>query len=189
MALASVMTGFSLEDVAVATYPTSGGTAVTWVDVPAVIEAGFQFDVGEVEQWGDDTLIDVYYHSQKGTITVKGTKISAAVLEKLSGLTGSTYSSVEYIDIGQTAELRPPYVMVKAKIPARTSSGTATYMTAIWYKTTVKTVWNSIPNAKRAELQEVTLEFRTFASSTDHHGDALSASVHGRLFFGNLALT
>lgn len=189
--MASVFTGFSLSAVyqKAREITPHGAGAITWTQVPAVIDAKFQLDVSSVEQWGDNKLIDMFYHSQKGKINVKGTKISTAALEVVTGQTASTYSSVDCLDIGTEDELVPPHVTVKALIPARDSAdGSAKKLTCLWYNTSVKTAWQNMPGATRAELVEVQLEYDTFASLYDHRGDPLAKEMHGRLFFGELAL-
>lgn len=178
MAGTKVVSGFGLRDVAVADVPTTGGTSPTWMDIPSVESAAFQLNVEEVEQWGDDKYQGTFYHSQKGTITVKSNKLAMEVLEKLSGNAVSTGSGgEESMYFGTDLELIPPRVMVRGIIPVRNEDGTAGEMTVYWFNCDVKTLWDNAPGGERAQLVELELQFNSFPSDQDEQGDALTGGV------------
>jgi hypothetical protein len=180
MAGTKVATAFGLKDVAIATRPTTGSTTPTWVDIPSVESAAFKLNIEEVEQYGDDSYQGAFYHSPKGQITVKGNKLSMKVFELLSGNTVSTSGTAEIIQFGTVDELIPPRVIVRATVGVRMEDGTAGEMTAYFYNTDVKTVWDSIPGGERAKLGEVNLMFNCYISTQDEKGDALATNAFGR---------
>lgn len=172
-------TGFGLRDVAIATVPTSPGTPPNWIDIPAVESAAFKLNVSEVEQYGDDQYLGTYYHSQKGSITVKATKLSMQVFEVLSGNSVGSAGGAESIFFGTTDELIPPRVMVRGITPVRLEDGSVGEMTSYWYNCDVKTVWDSLPGSERAKLVEVNLTFNSYISDQDHEGNPLSSPAFG----------
>ncbi len=133
----------------------------------------FKLDVGEVEQWGDDQYIQSWRHSQKGTITVKGNKLSVDVLEALSGNAASSPDTNVTMYIGTDVELVPPRVMVRAKTTMRLDDGSLGYTYVYFFNCDVKTVWESGLGGERAKLAEVQLSFTVYASETDEVGEAI----------------
>lgn len=183
MAGTKIATGFGLRDVAIAAVPTSPNTNPNWIDIPSVESAAFKLNVEEVEQYGDDIYQGTFYHSQKGTITVKGNKLSMRVFEMLSGNTVTDSAGRESIYFGTEAELLPPRVMVRAIVPVRYEDGTTGSKYIYWFNTDVKTVWDSLPGGERAKLAEVNLMFNTYASDRDERGNPLPGGIraHGRI--------
>lgn len=177
MPASKVATGFGLRDVAIATVPTAPNTDPAWIDVPSVESAAFKLNVEEVEQYGDDVYQGTFYHSQKGTITVKGNKLSMRVFEMLSGNTVSSSAGKESIYFGTEAELLPPRVMVRGTIPVRYDDGTTGSQYVYWFNCDVKTVWDSLPGGERAKLAEVNLMFNSYASSQDERGNTLPGGI------------
>lgn len=177
----STFSAFGLKDVAICAVPTAPATTPVWIDVPAVESAAFKLDVGEVEQWGDDKYLGTFYHSQKGSITVKANKIAMNVLEALSGNAVTSSGSQERILFGTEDELFPPRVMVRGTTTIRLEDGTVADMVCYFYNTSVKTVWDGLPGSERAKLTQVNLMFNTFASTQDEKGDAVPGgkSAHG----------
>jgi hypothetical protein len=170
-----------LRDLAIAARLTAVGTP-TWIDVPGATDASFKLAVSEVEQWGDDVLLGTFYHSQKGSISAKASYLAMEILEALSGNTVRSSGGAEIIDIGTAAELTPPRVSVKAQVAnARHDDGTTAVITAYFYNCSVKTVFESIPEAALGKLLEVTLNFNVYNSSTDEKGQTLSQAAFGRL--------
>lgn len=181
MAGTTIATGFGLRDVAIAAVPSAPDTEPVWIDIPSVESAAFKLNVEEVEQYGDDKYQGTYYHSQKGTITVKGNKLSMRVFEMLSGNTVTSSAGKESIYFGTEAELLPPRVMVRGIVGVRYENGTTGEMTVYWFNCDVRTVWDSIPGGERAKLAEVNLMFNSYASDKDERGNAIPfGSAFGR---------
>jgi hypothetical protein len=173
-----IITSFGLRDVAIALPVSTPGTDPTWYDLPSVESAAFKLNVGEVEQWGDDTYQDTFYHSQKGAITVKFNKISMEIFELISGNATLTSGTGEQMYFGTAEELIPPRLLVRATVPYRDSDdATAGSMTVYWFSCTVKTPWDSFPGGERAKLGENTLMFNSYSSTTDEKKNALSGSI------------
>lgn len=177
MPASKVATGFGLRDVAIAVVPTNPNTNPTWIDVPSVESAAFKLNVEEVEQYGDDKYQGTFYHSQKGTITVKGNKLSMRVFEMLSGTSVVTSGSKESLYFGTDKELLPPRVMVRGIVPVRYEDGTTGEMTVYWFNCDCKTVYDSLPGGERAKLAEVNLMFNSYASDKDERGNAIPVEV------------
>lgn len=174
MAGSKTTTGFGLRKVELALRPTAPNATPTWVAIPSVESAAFKLNVEETEQWGDDKHQGTFYHSQKGTITVKGNKLSMRVLELLSGNTvTSAAGGKEKILFGTDKELIPARVMVRGVTPTRNEDGTVGEMVTYWYNCDVKTVWDGIPGSERAKLAEANLMFNSYASETDDEGDPI----------------
>lgn len=181
MAGTKTVAAVGLRDVQVATRLTTAGSP-TWLDIPGVNDASYKQAVSEIDQWGDDTLLNTFYHSQKGTISVKTNYLAMAVLEKLSGSTVTSSAGIESIPIGALGELNPPHVSVKATIQnAVTDTGASATIRAFFYNCTVKTVFESIPEAAHGKLMEVTLNFNVYSSATSETGATLSEPAFGRL--------
>lgn len=186
MAGTRIVTPFGLRDVAVALPVTTPGTEPTWVDVPSVESAAFKLNVSEVEQYGDDTYQGTFYHTQKGSITVKFNKLSMAVFELLSGNVVRTVSGREEMYFGTEKELIPPIVLVRALVPYRDeTTGQPGEQTVYWYRCTVKTPWDNIPGGERAKLGENTMMFDSQASRVNHRGEAV---VGVNYAFGHFAV-
>lgn len=177
MAGSIIATGFGLRDVAIAAIPEAPSSTPTWIDVPSVESAAFKLAVEEVEQYGDDKRQGSFYHSQKGTITVKGNKLSMRVFEMLSGNAVTTSGAKESIYFGTEAELLPPRVMVRGIVPVRLEDGSVGTQTVYWFNCDVKTVWDSIPGGERAKLSEVNLMFNSYPSATDDEGNAIPGGI------------
>lgn len=181
--LTSKITGFSITDLAIAAVPTVGNTTPTWYDVPLIEEAMFKLDVKQAELWGDDKYVDTFYHSPTGVITAKVNQMSLSILERLSGVDGvSSGDGAQQVYIGTQAELRPPRVMVRAKIPARFDDGTFGEEVIYWFKCSVTTLWDSSPGNSRGKIQEINWKINVFSSETDERGDALPAQCDGSAF-------
>ena len=181
--MAKTASGFGLRHVAVAARPSTPATPPVWIDIPAVTAASFILEVEEVEQYGDDQLLGVFYHTQKGMITVTSTKIATDVIAAVTGNAIVTSGAAETLPIGTEAELIPPRVMVRAVVPVTYEDGSAGEEEAVWYNCTVKTAYESMPGNTRAEIQNVNLSFRTFRSSQDENGDPLTIAAHGKMTF------
>lgn len=177
MTATKIATGFGLRDVAIAVVPTAPDTTPVWIDVPSVESAAFKLNVEQVEQFGDDRYQGTFYHSQKGTITVKGNKLSMRVFEMLTGTTVTSDAGMENLYFGTENELIPPRVMVRGIVPVRYEDGTTGQMTIYWFNCDCTTVFDSIPGGERAKLAEVNLTFNSYVSTTDERGNALPASV------------
>lgn len=173
------VTTFGLRDVAIAAIPSAPASTPTWTDIPSVESAAFKLAVSEVEQYGDDTYQGSFYHSQKGTITVKCNQLSTKVFEMISGNTVDTsVAGTESMYFGTEAELIPPRLMVRAKVGYRNEvTGAAGEMLVYWFKCDVKTPWDSIPGGERAKLGENTLQFSSYSSTQDEKGDPLDGGI------------
>lgn len=174
-----VVTTFGLRDVALAARPSAPASTPTWIDIPSVESAAFKLAVSEVEQYGDDTYRGSFYHSQKGTITVKCNMLSTKIFEMISGNTVTSSGGVEKMYFGTVGELIPPRLMVRAIIGYRDeTTGAAGQMTVYWFNCDVKTPWDSIPGGERAKLGENTLQFSSYASLVDEKGDTISGTEY-----------
>lgn len=172
-----IATPFGLRDVAIAVIPAAPDTTPVWIDIPSVEAAAFKLNVEEVEQYGDDRYQGTFYHSQKGTITVKGNKLSMRVFELLTGTSVTSSGATESMYFGTEKELIPPRVMVRAIVPLRLEDGTPSEMTIYWFNADVKTSWDSIPGGERAKLAEVSLMFNSYASTKDERGNTIPVEV------------
>lgn len=163
-----VVTTFGIEDVQVK-LPADG----SWVDIPAVTSASFKGSVSEVEIYGDDVQQDTWLHSQKGQLSVKCSKSSMEVFEKLTGdsATSSAGSSFERLQIMSDTQLTPPDVAVKCTIKARNhNSSTVRKVYAIFYKCRVRTVFEGTPDGAHGKAGEVSLTFDVLRSGKDENG-------------------
>lgn len=168
------VTAFGMRDLQVALPPGTPGTEPTWVDVPSVVSAMFKLNTQEVEQWGDDIYQGSFYHSQKGTITVKFNKLSLEFFELITGNTVTSAASVETIHFGTNLELIPPFLVVRGKTAYRDdATGLQGMMTIYWYKADVKTPWDNFPGGEFSKLAEPTLQFNTYPSALDHKRDPI----------------
>lgn len=179
-------TTFGLRDVQIALRPSAPATTPTWIDIPGVESAAFKLDVGEVEQWGDDVYLGTWYHSQKGSISVKGNMLSLRALEVVSGNTVFSAAGTEKIYIGTDLELTPPRIVVKAQMAYRSQAGVASYAYVYWFNCDVKTIWETMPGGERAKLGELTLMINSYASTQDEKGDTLAVASGATTAFGRL---
>jgi len=164
---------FGLNDVAIKKY----GTADTWVDIPGVTTATYKHTVSEVEQTGDDDVIDYWRYGAKGQIVVKASKIAMKALERVTspGDSGSNVvstASYQAISFGKDAEYIPPYLCVRGLVKGR-SAGENCWMVIYWFKTVVKTAFEAFPEGAYGKLTELTLTFDTLQSDKDDAGAAL----------------
>lgn len=180
MTIESKVSTFGLKEVAVK-LPAD----TSWVLVPSVTAATFKATVAEVEQWGDDTLQDVWRHSPKGQIIVKANQMAMAVFQKLSGSTATSNGSYEKLNIMPDTELDPPFISIRAKIRSRDTGGGESYVYGYWYKTTVKTVWESFPDGAVQKLGEVTFTFDCLRSAVDENNATLTTACFGRIEMPN----
>jgi hypothetical protein len=181
MAGTKVVAGLGVRDFKIAPRLVAPGTP-GWIDVPGVTEASFTMGVSEVDQWGDDTLYNTFYHSQKGTLAVRATFLALGVIEALSGNPVTSSGSAESIDIGSQGELTPQRVSLRITVEnMKTRDGATASMTTYLYNASVRSVWESIPRASLGALQEITLNFNVYNSDTDETGAALTDSAFGRV--------
>lgn len=187
MAAQKVISLFGLYDLSIK-YPTD--TLGSWVKVNYVNQAQYKGSVSEVEQDGDDARQGVFYHTQKGTVTVKAAEVTMAVLEKVSGtsvVSGATTNPLaasgmaEILQFQTSKELTPPYVSLRATINGRRPDGSVGTCTAYWYRTTVQTAFETLPDAAYGKLDEVTLTFEAFQSPVDENNAALAVPSFGRI--------
>jgi hypothetical protein len=185
--LTKKLTGFGIKRLDVAAVPTAPGSTPDWINVPLIEQASYKHDVKEVELWGDDRYQGTFYHSATGKISAKANRMALAVFELLSGVSGvSTADDGETLYFGTEDELLPPRIMVRAQVPVRNDNGTRGTMTVYWFQTEVKTLWENLPGAERAKIQEVPITFNCFSSEQDEKGDPLPA--HVKTAFGKLAV-
>lgn len=177
MANTNMISGFGIRRVWIAT-PAS---VPTWAEIPAVIQASFKAEVSEVEQTGNDTILDTWYFAQKGAISVKGTRGSLAVFSGLSGVSNTSTSSYSAISFGRNEELTPPNLAVRGLVIGKDDSLNKVYMIPYWYKTHVKTAFESFPDGQYGKLQEVTLSFTAYKSTQDETATAIAVQALGRV--------
>jgi hypothetical protein len=185
MALSKRGPVFSLTDVAVKKPADAAGT---WVDIPAVTSAAFKGTVTEVELTGDNAILGILRHSQKGQLVVKASYAAMDVLEKVSGNVGSSTGSVETLDFGTDGELNPPVLAVRALMPVNRVDGNGTGTLSVYfYNAQVSTAFESFPGASFGALGEVTLTFNCYKSGVDENNAALAGGkrVLGRIDFIN----
>jgi len=189
MAATKVITPFSLRDLWIK-LPTDAPGA--WTQVVGINQAQYKGSVTEVEYYGDDTRLGVFYHTQKGTISAKASMLSLNIIEKVTGVSASsgttTYSglvgsgvAVEVKDMQTIEELLPPRVAVRASMVGRHPDGTGGFVVAVWYSCTVMSAWETVPDAAFGKVDEVTLNFEAFASTLDENGAALTKKSFGRI--------
>lgn len=178
---------FGLYDVSIK-YPTD--PANSWVKCEFVTDATYKGAVSTVDQTGDDALQGYFYHTQKGTITVKCSKLTMAVMAKTSGNTVTSGATTNPLAVSGTAEimefqtlseLTPPILAVRATINGRRSDGTLGTCTAYWYKTQVATSFESFPSPSYGKIDEITLTFDAFISQADENNAALTVPSFGRV--------
>lgn len=169
---------FSLTDLAVK-LPADAGNA--WVDFPWVTEATYKGTSQSVDLYGDDAYQQTMFFNQKGEVTVKATKASMLVLEKITGGTSTSSSSNDELAVGLTAQLDPPIVTIKAS--ARFIKDDGTTGTAILYLYKCKCAgpfdnFLTFANGKTSELQ---LTFNAFISTKDELNATLGTAAIGRI--------
>jgi hypothetical protein len=179
-----VFTGFGIHDVNIKKWATTDN----WVDIPGVISASYKGSVSEVEQTGDDNVIDYWRYGQKGQITVKASKIAMKALERVTN-TGDTGANVvsaadhQTISFGLDDDLMPPYITVRGVVRGRNATGQNIWMVVYWYKTMVKTAFESFPDGAYGKINELTLTFDVMQSTVDENNVALA---EGKQSFGRI---
>lgn len=173
----NMISGFGIRRVWIATPAASP----TWNEIPNVTQASFKAAVQEVEQTGNDTIVDTWYFGQKGTIAVKGTRGSLSVFAALSGIANQSTSSYSSISFGRNEELTPPNLAVRGLVIGKDDNLAKVYMIPYWYKTHVKTAFESFPDGQYGKLQEVTMNFTAYKSSQDETATAITVQALGRV--------
>lgn len=187
MAAQKLISLFGLYDLSIK-YPADPVGA--WIKVNYVNQAQYKGSVTSVDQTGDDVRQGVFYHTQKGMLTVKASEITMAVLEKVSNtsvVSGATTNplaasgTAEILQFQTTKELTPPFVSLRATINGRRTDGSIGTCTAYWYRTTVQTAFETLPDAAFGKIDELTLTFEAFQSPFDENNVALAVPSFGRI--------
>lgn len=182
----SEITTFGVEDLAI---KLPGGTVDVWTDVPSVLSASYKGSVSEVEVWGDDVYQDTWYHSAKGQISAKCTKHAMRVFEMLTGEDAVSSGNTERLQIMSDGQMTPPDVAVKCKIKARTKNGTVDYLTAVFYRTRCRVVFESVPDGAHGKAGEVTLTFDVLRSTKDENNANTAYTLpSGKASFGRIEM-
>lgn len=161
-----------------------------WVKIPYATDASYKGSVSSVDILGDDALQGVYYHTQKGQITVKANQLATEVMAKISGNTVSSGNTTNPLAGSGTAEimpfqtlgeLTPPIVAVRATMHGTRPDGSQGTLTAYWYRCTCQTAFESFPSPSYGKLDEVTLTLNAYYSLFDENNVALSEGSFGRV--------
>lgn len=165
---------FGLADVEIAKYSDTAGISGAWKDVPGVTQANCKMSVSTVDQMGDDQRIHVWFHSQKGTVSIRATQASLIVLEMMSGNdVSSSPTGFENLLFGTNKELEPPEIVLRAK--ARTKDNPRDWATVYFFRGVVHTAFEDVINFQLGKELEVTWNVELLPSTRDEKGQSLSA--------------
>ena len=178
MPTSALYTGFSIKAVDIAVYSTTPNPSPSWINIPGVEDASYKQEASEVLQYGDNKLLGVFFHSQKGVMTVKATQMSDRVQEVLSGVNASISAVTEYMYAGTDSELNPPYVVIRATIPIRmAASGINANGFFYVFKALVKSAYEMSEGGAYGKLLVPTYTFTALAATQDEMGNALPVGV------------
>ena len=180
MAAPTKISTFTLTDVAVAPRPTAPASTPTWVDLPGAESSAYKGEVQEVEQYGDDRLLNTWYHSPKGSLTIKMTQQDADAIAALGYVVDKDAATSKTTIWGGTAkELIPDRLMFRAKMPYRNEvTGAVSNAMVYFFNCTAQPV-DGLGSAERAKVGEITIMAKVMPSEIDEKGDAVPAEAEG----------
>jgi hypothetical protein len=178
MAAAAEGIMFSLFDLAVR---KATDTPSEWVDLPYAMEATYKGSHQVVDIYGDDSYQDSLHFNPKGEITVKCTKVTMAVLEKVTGSTSTSSAGNDEILGGVAGEMSPPNLCLRAKARWIKNDGTKGDAVVTFYKVKTATAFEGLFTLANGKTCDLVLNFTASSSTTDENGAALSEAAFFKL--------
>lgn len=167
---------FAITKAYVAAYSTS--QAASWTEFPLVADGTLTQGIAEAEvRDGEGNLDHTWFHTQDGTVTLRGKESSLRVLEIVTGNATSSVSGGEQIYFGTDGELTPPLVRLKMVAKAIDQDDTAGYFVVVAFKARGR-----FPSLGMAETTpgEVSIDFKLQKSVYDDRANAVESSF-GRM--------
>jgi hypothetical protein len=167
---------FSLTDVAIKT-----PAAVSWIDIPYVLEATYKGSHQTVDLFGDDAYKDTLHFNQKGEVTVKATKAAMAVLEAITGSTSVISGDNDELPIHDAGELSPPVMTLRATTRFIKDDGVTGSAIVYFYRAKCATTFEGFLTMANGKVCELILTFTCADSAYDENNVALAENSFGRI--------
>jgi hypothetical protein len=150
-----------------------------WVHLPSVQTVSFKPNVNEVVHQIDGVVKGKYYHSLSGQLTIN---TSAADFNALTALLGNVRidSTNKTIYFGTTGELELGNFAFKCLMRAR-EAGVNKWLVVYWYQLQLKSAYDSFPSPNFGQINQLTLTFDVFPSSTDENNNLNNPSNIGSI--------
>ena len=153
----------------------AAAVAVTWTEFPLAADGTLTATIQEAEvRDGEGSLEHTWFHTQDGTVTLRGKETALRILEIVTGNAVSSVSGAERMYFGTDAELTPPLVRLKMVAVAVDGDDVDGFLIVVAYKARGR-----FPSIGMAETTpgEITIEFRLQKSEVDDQANTIPSAM------------
>ncbi len=175
---------FGCEDAAILT-PASGGA--TEQDIYGIQQVELGLEADQVENWGDDSLLSIWPHSQKGKLKFRTGYLDPNIVAAVTGETvtssGSGESQVDKINFGSASLYDVSNLCFRFTLKAKSSTGASKRFKLYVYA--ARPAAPPTPDGLEGKsLGKFVFEFECLASSTDEILGTVDPAAMGRYEIG-----
>lgn len=149
----------------------SSAVAASWTEFPLVADGTLTLGIAEAEvRDGEGRLDHTWFHTQDGTVELRGKETSLWVLETVTGNATSSVSGGEQLYFGTNEELTPPLVRLKMVAKAVDDDDTEGYLVVVAFKARGR-----FPTIGMSETTpgEISITFKLQSSTIDDRANTI----------------